>query len=136
MLKIKDMNKAMDYKKAIITHLVDLKNQIEKGIINDLDILNRDFDLIIHTHNSIIKGTVNLFESEEEKRTFLDYGLNELGKELEELPGDMTAFNVTGPIHIKGVKITTLSNPERETLVDEMIVFSDQVLGISVTSTN
>ncbi|MFQ3544203.1 hypothetical protein Q7A53_08950 [Halobacillus rhizosphaerae] len=133
MWKIKNLNNALDYKKAMTTHLADLKDKLSNGEIAEDDIKNKEGKLLIHTHTSIIEGSINLFQSDEHKQTFIEYGLAQFEEELAELSDDMNAFNVSAPIHIKNAIIKPFSNPEVKTKMSEMIVYSDQVVGISIS---
>ncbi|WRP04539.1 hypothetical protein U9J35_11475 [Rossellomorea aquimaris] len=134
MLMLENMNKAMDYKKAIVTHLADLKQQFDEGLITDEVTSNKQGRIQILTQAAMIEGVVNFFDSDEEMKTFLEYGLDRFGEELLELSSDMMASNVTGPIHIKNVRLKSLANPDSIIEMDEMIVFSDHVVGLSIIS--
>ncbi|UFT98403.1 hypothetical protein KO561_14505 [Radiobacillus kanasensis] len=133
MLKLDELNKAMDYKKAMITHLFDLKKQLDLGENPIQDIVNQVGKLVIHTHSATIEGDINLFDSEEDEKTFIDFGLDDFGKEMKGLPSEFIASNITGPIHIKDAIIKPLSNPEKIQKVSEMLVFSDQIVGVSIS---
>ncbi|PFA67110.1 hypothetical protein CN378_12095 [Bacillus sp. AFS015802] len=132
MLKLENMSIAMDYKKAIITHLADLNQQFEEGLIPK-EVLSKKMGTIhILTQTAMIEGQVNFFDSDEKRNTFLEYGLDLFAEELNKLSPDMMASNVTGPIHIKNVRLRSLGNPDTIIEMDEMIVFSDQVVGVSI----
>ncbi|WP_201715826.1 hypothetical protein [Rossellomorea arthrocnemi] len=132
MLKLENINKAMDYKKAIITHLADLKQQFEEGVIAEPEITNKRGRIQVLTQTNMIEGEINFLDVEEEEKTFLEFGLERFGEELKELAPDMMASNVTGPIHIKNVRLKSFANPDSIIMMDEMIVFSDQVVGLSI----
>ncbi len=134
MLRLENLNLAMDYKKAIVTHLADLKKQLDEGHLSEKEISNRIGKLHIHTHTSMIEGEVNFFDGDERIRSFFEYGLDQFEEELIGLTPDMLASNVTGPIHIKKVRLRSLANPATVVEMDEMIVFSDQIVGLSIHS--
>ncbi|WP_226673742.1 hypothetical protein [Rossellomorea aquimaris] len=132
MLKLQHIHKSMDYKKALITHLVDQKQQLDEGLIPEESIVLKQCSLQILTQTALIEGEVNLFDGDEEMQTFLEYGLDRFGEELLELPPEMRAANVTAPIHIKNVRFRSLAAPESIMEMHEMIVFSDQVVGLTI----
>lgn len=129
MLKLKDLNLAMDHKKALTTHMVELKKKLDNGELTEQEVLNKRGKLVIFTQSTMIEGQVNLFDQESKKPTFFEYGLEDLEGGLDDLPPEMTAFNVSGPIHIKHAIIKSLTNGET-TMLDEMILFSDQIMGL------
>ncbi|MCA1058850.1 hypothetical protein LCL96_07885 [Rossellomorea aquimaris] len=132
MMKLETIQNAMDYKKAVITHLFDLKQQIEKGEDSDGVISSPKCTIQVLTQSAMIEGEINLFENEEQKKTFMEYGLGRFEEELNELPPELVASNVTAPIHMKDVRLKSLSAPESITEMDEMIVFSDQIVGMAI----
>ncbi|MGE6752819.1 hypothetical protein ACQKFO_05195 [Rossellomorea sp. NPDC071047] len=132
MLKLENINKAMDYKKAIITHLADQKQQFDEGLIHEEVISNKQGMIQILTQTAMIEGEMNFFDGGEKMKTFLEYGLDRFGEELQELSPDMMATNVTGPIHIKNVRFKSISARDSIIEMDEMIIFSDQVVGIAI----
>ncbi|MEI5906329.1 hypothetical protein WAK64_04585 [Bacillus spongiae] len=133
MLELKNINKAMDYKKAMVTHLADLKKQFDRGEITEEEIINKEGNIVILTHTNLLEGTINLFETEEKRKTFLEFGLDDFSDELNKIPSDMMAFHVTGPIHLKDVTIRSFSNLDSSIKMSEMIIFSDQVVGVSIS---
>ncbi|MYL32615.1 hypothetical protein GLW08_16875 [Pontibacillus yanchengensis] len=114
----------MDHKKSILTHMVEIKNQLDRGELSEPDLVNREDTLVIFTHSSMIEGRVILFQNNE-TNTFLEYGLEALEEEIEQLPDDMNALNIAAPIHIIDAQITPLSNPEILTVLSEMVLYSD-----------
>ncbi|QDP41131.1 hypothetical protein [Radiobacillus deserti] len=131
---MKQLQQAMDYKKAMITHFADLKEQLHNGEITNEAIANKSGRLIIHTPSAMLEGKVNLFDTEEQlERSFFEFGLDEFGKELEQLSPEMHGFNITAPIHMKDVTIRPLSNPNECTNMNEMVVFSNQIVGMSIS---
>ncbi|MDT9027415.1 hypothetical protein [Rossellomorea yichunensis] len=132
MQKLENINKAMDYKKAIITHLADQKQQFEEGLIPEEVISNKQGRIQILTQTAMIEGEVNFFDGDEEMKTFFEYGLDRFGEELQELSPDMMVTNATGPIHIKNARFKSISAPDSIIEMDEMIVFSDQVVGMAI----
>ncbi|WP_237458545.1 hypothetical protein [Pontibacillus yanchengensis] len=119
-----NMMYAMDHKKSILTHMVEIKNQLDRGELSEPDLVNREDTLVIFTHSSMIEGRVILFQNNE-TNTFLEYGLEALEEEIEQLPDDMNALNIAAPIHIIDAQITPLSNPEILTVLSEMVLYSD-----------
>ncbi|MCA1010590.1 hypothetical protein [Halobacillus halophilus] len=131
--KLKNFKQALDYKKAMTTHLADLKDQHAKGLITEDRITNAEGKLFLHTQTAMIEGSINLFQAEETNRTFMEYGLAQFDEEMGELSGELDAYNVSAPIHLKDVTIQPLANPEVKTSMSEMMVYSDQVVGLSIS---
>jgi hypothetical protein len=44
----------------------------------------------------------------------------------------MEAVNLTGPLHLKKVTISPLTNPTEKRMLNEMVLFTDQILGLSI----
>ena len=64
MQKLEIINKAMDYKKAIITHLADQKLQFDEGLIPEEVISNKQGRIQILTQTAMIEGEVNFFDGD------------------------------------------------------------------------
>lgn len=131
MASVKELNDVFDYKKAITTTF----DRVLRELVNDegknIRSIKPDSKLLIITQNAYIEGEINHFD-EEAETYFFSEALNELGKRLNELPQRMEAVNLTGPLHLKEVIISPLTNPAEKRNLNEMVLFTDQILGLTI----
>ncbi|MFC0237097.1 hypothetical protein [Fictibacillus phosphorivorans] len=134
MINVKELNHVFDYKKAITTTFDDVLHKFTKDYDGSIKTIGPDSQLLIITQNAYIQGKINHFthEEEENNKYFFSEGLTELGSRLESLPETMTALNVTAPLHLKDVTISPILNPDQQRQLDEMVLFTDQIVGLSI----
>ncbi|WNB91534.1 hypothetical protein [Bacillus sp. NEB1478] len=131
MASVKELNNVFDYKKAITTMMDDFLMELIIDGKNERT-LKPDSKLLIITQNAYIEGTINHFDKVDDEGYFFSQGLKELEKRLSGLPEKLEAINLTGPLHLKEVTISPMTNPGENRKLSEMLLFTDQILGITI----
>lgn len=132
MASVKELNDVFDYKKAITTTFDSVLRELVNDEGKNIRTIKPDSKLLIITQNAYIEGEINHFDQEEAETYFFSEALNELVKRLNELPDRMEAANLTGPLHLKEVTISPLTNPAEKRKLNEMVLFTDQILGLTI----
>jgi hypothetical protein len=132
MTSVKELNNVFDYKKAITTKFDNVLKRFQQDENSNIKTIDSGTKLIIFTQNVLIEGEINHFNKEEDEKYLFAEGLKELGSSLAELPERMNAVNLTGPLHLIEVTISPLGNPEQKHKLKEMILFTDQILGLTI----
>lgn len=115
------------------------------------DQFNQELELVLLTHSAIIYGKPADWVDDPEKiiepvskdnegtnvrfdlSNCWHYRRNSLLK-LEEEEGKQALHEVSGLINLKDVRVSQLSTPDVKLFFDQLIVYSDQIVGFSISS--
>lgn len=135
---------SIDFKKILVFGIFNLIQRIKDGKVEDVS-MGKNTSVSVMTNFGLVSGRVMLFDNESEKEIIdtRDFGslfyletvksVDKVMANLEDKIGPETikVINQTGRLMLADVTITPFANPQNKYKLARLLLFTDQIVGIT-----